>query len=216
MVPDFATASSPVIAAGERGPAFEEFQPPAAEPAPSAKPRWPLEPAPPAEAPESESQPAGPQAQRLPAPPPWTRWVTSVFFLVVFFALQYWLRNSPQPAQQSASQPTLTDGGFCEAISEGSPRGVKREFSVRRDGQVVFFGIWRGDRAEHTYSIRFVAPDGTERRDSSPTISSRGASGGFLVSAVLILDPSMPLGMWRAELLQDRTFIARYSFELRE
>jgi hypothetical protein len=134
----------------------------------------------------------------------------------VFFALQYWLRNSSEPSQPSASQPTLTDGGFSEAISGGSPRVEKREFSVRQDGQVVFFAIWRGDRTGDNYSVRWVAPDSTERRDNSPTIGSRGASGGFLVSATLILDPSMPLGTWRAELFQDRRFIARYTFELRE
>ena len=216
MVTESAAAPSVIITPGEHGPAFGEFQSPAAEPAPAAKPRWPLGPAPPSEAPEAESQPAGPKAQRLPAPPPWTRWVPSLFFLLVFFALQYWLRNSPQPSQRSASQPTLTDGGFSEAISDGSPRVVKREFSIRQEGQVVFFAIWRGDRTGHTYSVRWVAPDGTQRRAGPLTIGSPGEPGTFLVSATLILDPSMPLGMWRAELFQDRTFIARYAFELRE
>jgi len=122
--------------------AEEDFEPEAMEPTPA---------------------PSGPPQ---PAPPPWVRWISPIFFLLVFFVVQFWLRDSRQ-VPQSDSEPVLRQVVLCESVSGGRAVNPKTAFSVREDRQVVLFGRWQGDPEGHSFVLRVYAPDGTRRTDSA-------------------------------------------------
>jgi hypothetical protein len=143
------------------------------------------------------------------------RWVSPLFFLIVFVAMQYWVRDTPRQQRTATSQPALVDGGICETISGGVPAGRKSVISLRSDGQVCFFAMWRGNPEEHSYSARWIAPDGRERPGPDLVLTPRG-SREFTLSAARILEPTLPLGIWRIELFQDEEPVARYNFRLIE
>jgi hypothetical protein len=149
-----------------------------------------------------------------PTPPPWMRWVSPIFFLIVFFVLQFWLRN-PEPVPRDTAQPVLRQAVLCESVSEGRPLGPKTAFSLRADRQVTLFGRWEGDPANHSFTLRVYAPDGTRRTDPAVRVTPEGRQG-FTTEVAFALEPSLPLGQWRVELMLDLERAARLPFELRE
>jgi hypothetical protein len=163
---------------------------------------------------EMESAPA-PSGTPQPAPPPWVRWISPIFFLLVFFVLQFWLRDARRVPGDSA-QPVLRQAVLCESVSGGRAVNPKTVFSLREDRQVALFGRWEGDPENHSFVLRVYAPDGTRRTDPAVRVSAGESRRDFAAEAAFALEPSMPLGQWRVEFLVDLERVARLRFELRE
>jgi len=163
---------------------------------------------------EMESAPE-PSGTPQPAPPPWVRWISPIFFLLVFFVLQFWLRDSRRVPGDSA-QPVLRQAVLCESVSGGRPINPKTVFSLREDRQVTLFGRWEGDPEDHSFVLRVYAPDGTRRTDPAVRVSAAASGGDFITEVAFALEPPMPLGQWRVELLVDLERVARLDFDLKE
>ena len=173
---------------------MEEQSPPVAEPSTAEK-------APPAR----------------PAPPAWVRLISPLFFILIALAMQYWVRNSNNPADD---QPVLRDAGFSASVpsAQDAAQTVSRKsvFSIKNDRQVVFFSTWSGAPAGHSYSVVWHSPDGGTRRSSQVFTRAQSAGQQFSYIASLMLGPALPLGQWRVDLSQDREVVSRYTFQLQE
>ena len=167
--------------------------------------------------PVAEPSTPGKAPPARPAPPPWVRLISPLFFILVALAMQYWVRNSDSPAD---SQPTLRDAGFSSSVPNaqdaGQPVSRKINFSLKDDRQVVFFSTWSGAPAGHSYSVVWNSPDGGTRRSSQTFTRAQSGGRQFSYIASLMLGPSLPLGQWRADVSQDREVVSRYTFQLQE
>jgi hypothetical protein len=195
--------------------AFEEIRPATMEEIGEDQQPWP-EVGFPSDLPVPESRPAAPASSPMGAgrrtPPAWTRLIAPLFYVLVFLALQFWMRDTQR--EDAGRPPVLQTAGTCEQVVNGQPTRPKSVFSKREDRQVVFFSTWRGSPAEHQYAVRWRSPDGaTINASPAPTVTS--ASGReFTVEAKLPIEPSRATGLWRAEVLQDSKTMATSSFEL--
>jgi len=132
-------------------PSFEQKKPPrVGEPGPEAQDRPILETPEGAEefpelAPDAPQESESPQ----PKPPAWVRYVSPLFFVVLFLVTQFWLRDSdrsspPGSEQTAESGPTLRQGTFAAEIPDGRTAETRTVFSLRDDRQIVFVRLGAG------------------------------------------------------------------------
>ena len=172
---------------------------------------------------EEEETPHAPaeEAAPRPKPPAWVRFISPLFFVVLFLVTQFWLRDSGRPNREAgegaeASQPTLRQGGFTGEIPEGRMVETRTVFSLESDRQIVFVSTWRGSPDSHSYSVEWYSPDGTAHSYSDVTPRAAPGGDGFSIIATMDLETSLPLGEWRAEVSQDEEIVSRYAFRLNE
>jgi hypothetical protein len=179
---------------------------------------WPV-----LDAPEEEAAPEAPAdtVTPQPKPPAWVRFISPLFFVVLFLVAQFWLRDSGRPRTDRSegaaeSSPTLRQGGFAGEIPQGRAVETRTEFSLQEDRQIVFVSTWRGSPEGHDYSVEWFSPDGTAHSYSDVVPRTSPGGDGFSLIASLELDFSLPLGEWRAEISQDDEIVSRYAFRLNE
>jgi hypothetical protein len=170
---------------------------------------------------EEEVPPRAPaeEAAPRPKPPAWVRFISPLFFVVLFLVTQFWLRDSGRPRRDlpggsGASQPTLREGGFTGEIPEGRMVETRTVFSLENDRQIVFVSTWSGSPGGHSYSVEWYSPDGGAHSYSDVAPSAAPGGEGFLIIATMDLDASLSLGEWRAEVSQDEEIVSRYAFRL--
>ena len=167
--------------------------------------------------PVAEPSTPGKAPPARPAPPAWVRLISPLFFILIALAMQYWVRNSNNSADD---QPVLRDAGFSASVPSAQDAGQtvsrKSVFSIKNDRQVVFFSTWSGAPAGHSYSVVWHSPDGGTRRSSQVFTRAQSAGQQFSYIASLMLGPALPLGQWRVDLSQDREVVSRYTFQLQE
>ena len=204
-------------------PSFEQKKPPrVGEPGPEAQDRPVLETPEGAEefpelAPDAPQESESPQ----PKPPAWVRFVSPLFFVVLFLVTQFWLRDSdrsspPGSEQTAESGPTLRQGTFAAEIPDGRAAETRTVFSLRDDRQIVFVSSWRGSPRGHSYEVEWHSPDGAAHPSSNVVASTAPGGEGFSVIATLEMTPALPLGEWRVEVSQDEEIVSRFAFRLNE
>jgi hypothetical protein len=180
---------------GERREAWPDAESPMGMPAPRI--------------PSGEPQPP---TTALPKPPGWVRLVTPIFYVLIFLALQYWMRNSQRENADHA--PALQTSAICERVEKGQPIGPKSVFSKGEDRQVTFVSTWSGDHEGHRYEIAWHSPD-SATLSASPAITPTSPSHDeFTVAATLPLGPSLATGLWRVTISQDGHDVGASSFQL--
>ena len=118
----------------------------------------------------------------------------------------------------TTSAPVVREVIFCEDVRQGLPVNPKTVFSLGRDRQVVLYSRWTGSRGNHAVLLRWYIPQvqGTPLLSPIAQMRYEEGRGGFSASGFLPLQPGMPLGTWKVEVLLDGQVRAGTNFQLRE
>ena len=180
--------------------------------------RPPLEPMEDASHPELSPDTPEQSAPARPTPPAWVRFISPLFFILVFLATQFWLRDSepsrsPRPED---SQPVLRQAEFAGDVPDGQAVETRTTFSLQDDQQIVFISTWGGSPRGHSYAVEWYSPGGATHPSSNVLANTAPEGGGFSVIATLELDASLPLGEWHVEVSQDGKVVSQYIFRLKQ
>ena len=178
---------------GERREAWPDAESPLGMPAPPISTRQPL-----------------PPTTARPKPPGWVRLVAPIFYVLIFLALQFWMRNS---RRESADR---TPKVHATALCAGSCDNPKSVFSKKEDIQVVFLSTWTGEKDGHRFEIVWHSPDNKNLPGTPEFGPSTSDDADFVVTARLPIGPSLPIGLWRTEISLDGRRAAAMSFQLVE
>ena len=175
---------------------------------------------------EEKEEPPSPVEERprgAPAQPPpaagtkissfWRLLTILLFFLIPL--VNFFLRDS-RFGSESGETPVVQRLVFCEDIREGRPVNPKEVFARQRDARVVAYGIWRGTRGQHAYSLRWYTPEGKLIPGSATVTRYQPGESEFFTYGILPLRPDLPPGKWQVEVVMDRRVQPRSSFELQE
>lgn len=175
---------------------------------------------------EEKEEPPSPfpgRPRSAPAQPPpaagtkissfWRVLTVLLFFLIPLF--NYFLRNA-RFGSEPGETPVVERLVFCEDIRDGRPVNPKAVFSLEKDARVVAYGIWRGARGQHAYSLRWYTPAGRLFPGSATVTRYPPGENEFFTYGILSLRPDLPPGKWQVEVLMDRRVQRRSSFELGE
>jgi hypothetical protein len=163
----------------------------------------------------------GPTAAQQPKPPAWVRFISPLFFVLLFLITQFWLRDSDRSSptrseQPVETQPSLRQGIFASEIPDGQPIERRTVFSLHDDRQIVFVSTWRGSPSGHSYSVNWYSPDAAQHPSSFASTNESAGGAEFSVICTLQLNSALPLGEWRVEVTQDEEIVSRYAFRLND
>lgn len=157
-------------------------------------------------------------APARPTPPAWVRFIAPLFFVLVFLATQFWLRDSElsRPPRPADSQPVLRQAEFAGDVPHGRTTESRTIFSLQDDQQIVFISRWGGSPRGHSYAVEWHSPGGATYPSQNVRANTAPEGGGFSVIATLGLDAALPLGEWHVEVSQDEKVVSQYTFRLEE
>ncbi len=161
-----------------------------------------------ADAPTEPPPAAGPKTSS------WWRLLTVLAFFLIPL-VNYFLRDG-RIGSEPGEAPTVQQLAFCEDIQQGRPVNPKEVFSLQEDTRVVAFGIWKGARGEHNYSLQWYTPDGRLFPAAATVTRHQPGAEEFFTYGILPLRSDLPLGKWQVEAVMDRRVQTRSGFELRE
>jgi hypothetical protein len=138
-----------------------------------------------------------------------------LFILIPLYNLL--VRNIPLDSEPD-ERPVLQETQFFENIAGGRLVNPQAVFSLSRHQRVVVFARWNGSRGRHSYTFRWLTPQGSPLPSTSTVTRFQFGSSddSFSAYAILPLNAGLPAGTWRVEITVDEEVQARPTFELRE
>ena len=155
-----------------------------------------------------------------PPPQPKYAGLLRILFPLLFILIPLYnllVRNIPLDSE-SDERPVLQETQFFENIAGGRLVNPQTVFSRSRHQRVVVFARWNGSRGRHSYTFRWLTPQGNPLLNTSTVTRFQFGSGddSFSAYAILPLNAGLPTGTWRVEITVDEDVQARPTFELRE
>ena len=166
------------------------------------------------------ASPSGSPSSSPPPQPPKYAGLLRFLFPLLFILIPLYnllVRNIPLDSDPD-ERPVLQETQFFENIAGGRLVNPQTVFSRSQHQRVVVFVRWNGSRGRHSYTFRWLTPQGSPLPNSSTVTRFQFGSSddSFSAYAILSVNAGLPTGTWRVEIAVDEEVQGRPTFELRE